>query len=114
MNWKSIRLELASTREFPAGSVSRAYLIRLPLNDHDRIDEEAMLSNPARATVRRHWSTEPDEIGLIMRSDGHWSMRCDGKDRLLHLDSSPIRLGGRLSIVEPDGEVRPFKIASVR
>jgi hypothetical protein len=114
MNWKSIRLELASTREFPAGSVSRAYLLRLPLDDDDMIDEAAVRSNPARATVRRHWSTEPDEIGLIARNGGHWSMRCDGKDRLLYLDSSPIRLGGRLSIAEPDGEVTPFNIASVR
>jgi len=114
MNWKSIRLELASTGEFPAGSVSRAYLVRLPLNDQDKIDAEAMELAPSRATVRRHWSTDPDEKGLIVRSDGQWSMRCDGKDRLLYLYSRPIRLGGQVSVGEPNGDILPFRIASVR
>lgn len=114
MNWKSIRLELDRTGEFPAGSVSRAYLIRLPLDDEDRIDEDAIHLSPARATVRRHWSTEPDEKGTVVRADGHWSMRCEGKDRLLELNSSPVRLGGQICVIEPGGEVLPFRIASVR
>lgn len=114
MIWKSIRLELGSTKEFPAGSVSRAYLVRLPLNEQDRLDEKALRSAPSRATVRRHWSTEPDENGFVERSDRHWSLRCDGKDHLLQLDSQPIRLGAQLSIIEPNGDVLPFKIASVR
>jgi len=114
MNWKSIRLELGSTGEFPAGSVSRAYLVRLPLDDHDAVDEDEVRLNPARATVRRHWSTEPDQKGHVTRANGHWSMRCDGKDRLLRLGSLPIRLGSYLSVVEPNGDVLPFRVASVR
>ena len=114
MNWKSIRLELGSTGEFPAGSVSRVYLVRLPLNDQDTIDDEAMKQTPSRAIVQRHWSTEPDERGLVVRADGHWSMRCHGKDRLLYLDSTPIRLGGQVSVGEPNGDILPFRISSVR
>lgn len=114
MNWKSIRLELGSTSDFPAGSVSRAYLLRLPLDDDDSVDEHAFSITPRKATVRRHWSTEPDERGFVVRSGGRWSIDCDGKLRLLDLDSHPVRLGAPVSVIEPTGEVLPFRIASVR
>ena len=114
VNWKSIRLELGSTTEFPAGSVSRVYLIRLPLDDHDAVDEEELSRTPRRATVRRHWSTEPDESGFVVRSDEHWSLTCEGKERRLHLHRRPIRLGSHVSVVEPNGAVLPFRIACVR
>lgn len=114
MNWKSIRLELGSTDEFPAGSVSRGYILRLPLDDFDTIDRTAFLNSPRKATARRHWSTEPDENGFIVPKNGKWAIRCDGRDRVLHLDARPLRLGGRVSVVESDGTVLPFNIASVR
>jgi hypothetical protein len=114
MNWKSIRLELASTDDFPTGSVGRAYLIRIPLNDEDAIDEAALELSPSKAVVRRHWSAEPDERGLLVRADGDWSIRCDGKSRRLSLKSQPIRLGGHVAVIEPDGDVLPFTIASIR
>lgn len=115
MNWKSIRLELGRTGEFPAGSVSRAYLVRLPLDDEDKVDSTAFLDSPSRAIARRHWSTEPDERGFVVQAATGWAMRCDGKpDRLLRLDSQPLRLGCHVSVVEPDGAILPFRIASVR
>ena len=114
MNWRSVRLELDSTCDFPAGSVSRAYLLRLPLDDFDMVDPKALARYPSRATVRRHWSTEPDENGLVVKGGEHWSIRSNGKDRRLCLDLQPVRLGGRMSVVETDGTVLPFKIASVR
>jgi hypothetical protein len=115
MNWKSIRLELGRTGEFPAGSVSRAYLVKLPLDDFDGLDKAAFDRSPSRATVRRHWSTEPDELGIVVPTGREWAIRCAGKaDRVLQLDGVPLRLGQRVSVVEPDGQVLPFTIASVR
>src|SRR5205807_1664582 len=64
-NWKNVRLELAPNEEFPVGSVSRAYLIRLPLDDSDLVDLSALEEYPHRAIVRRFWSNEPDETGLV-------------------------------------------------
>lgn len=115
MNWKSIRLELASTGEFPSGSVSRAYLIRVPLDDNDQVDERACRANASRAIVRRHWSTDPDQMGIVVPSGRDLAMNCqDQAERLLKLNGTPLRLGQQVSVVEPDGTVLPFKIASVR
>lgn len=114
MNWKSIRLELARTGEFPAGSVSRAYLIRLPLDDEDRVDARAFDRSPQRATVRRHWSSEPDERGHILRDGREWHLQCNGEMRSLLFDSQPVRLGGEVSVIERDGSTLPFRIASIR
>lgn len=115
VNWKNIRLELAQSPEFPTGSVSRAYLLRLPLDDNDFLDEGALLNSPLLATVRRHWSADPDETGLVQKVDGAWALSCNGASaRMLRLDGRPIRLGQQVSIVEPDGAVLALRIASIR
>lgn len=108
-------MELAGTGEFPAGSVGRAYLIRLPLDDEDTLDRAALMQHPSRATVRRHWSTEADERGHIVQSGNEWAMRCGNKkERQLTLNGTPLRLGQQVCVTEPDGSVLPFKIASIR
>jgi len=113
--WKRIRLELGRTDDFPSGSVSRGYLIQLPLDGEDRIDAAALARRPHRATVRRYWSTEPDESGVIVSAEGGWTMRCNaGPDRALLLGSQPIRLGEQVSILEPDGATLQFRIAGIR
>jgi hypothetical protein len=113
--WKKIRLELGSTSSFPSGSVSRGYLIQLPLDEEDRIDGTALALKPHRATVRRYWSAEPDESGLIVPVEGGWKMRCGGRpDRALLLDGQPVRLGEQVSVLEPDGGVLTFRIAGIR
>jgi hypothetical protein len=114
-NWKDIRLELGRTNEFPAGSVSRAYRIRLPLDDNDLLDEKAIQASPHRATVHRYWSSEPDESGLVVRMDGAWAMQCNGSAvRMLELDGRPIRLGQQVAVEEPGGMLLPFRIAGIR
>src|SRR5947209_5045930 len=91
MNWKSIRLELGSTGEFPRGSVSRAYLIRVPLDEFDVVDRAALTRSSAKAIVRRHWSTDRDQRGTLVSSGSDWTIRCDGGcDRLLHLVAMPM------------------------
>jgi len=114
MSWKSIRLELGRTGEFPTGSVSRAYLIRLPLDDNDQVDPRAFDSAPHRATFRRHWSTEPDERGQITRHGDDWQIGFNGQSRLLRIDAHPVRLGEQVMIEDHDGHALPFRIASIR
>lgn len=112
MDWKTIRLELARTRDFPLGSVSRGYLIRLPLDDSGSIDDAALARNPQRATVRRFWSTEPDESGRAIQENGHLRLRCFGKpDRLL--GSRSFDVGGQVIVSDAEGVPLPFRVASL-
>jgi hypothetical protein len=113
MNWNTIRLELAGTNNFPSGSVSRGFLIRVPLKDNGSIDEGSLAQAPQRATVRRFWSTEPDESGRIVRVNGHWALRCNGNpDRLLAAKS--FALGDEVAVVDTPGVALPFRVASIR
>lgn len=115
MHWRSIRLELGRTVEFPTGSVSRVFLVHLPLDDFDVVDGTVLAGSPSRATVQRHWSTEPDERGQIVSVGSDWAVRCHGKpDRVLRLDGAPMRLGQHVSVVDTDGTVLPLRVASVR
>jgi len=117
MNWKSIRLELARTSDFPQGSASRAYLLRLPLADDGRIDEAALSKAPAMATVRRFWPNEPDMAGYVIRTPRGWAFSYelgeDDDEAVFHLETHRIRLGEYLTLTEPDGRELPFRIASV-
>jgi hypothetical protein len=113
-NWKKIRLELGRTTAFPSGSVSRGYLIQLPLDGEGCVDTAALAQRPQRATVRRYWSTEPDEAGVVLAVDGGWVMRCSGApERALLLGGQAIRVGEQVSVLDPDGAVLPFRVASI-
>lgn len=114
-NWKQIRLELASTPNFPAGSVARAYLLRLPITHDDHVDVAAYREHPSRAVVRRHWSTEPDQSGHLFESGEDWIIRCDGKpESRIELDGKPLRLGQQVPLRLSEGTVLPLRIASIR
>lgn len=114
MTWKTIRLEMAGNPEFPAGSVSRGYLLRAPLRDDGAVDEFALTAAPQRATVRRFWSTEPDESGHLVRANGHWALRCGGRpDRLIPVESR-LCPGQQVSVTGPEGNELAFRVASIR
>lgn len=112
MNWKTVRLELAGTAAFPSGSVSRGYLIRVPLNDNGSIDEEILTQIPRRATFRRFWSIEPDESGSVEFVDGDFALRCNG-NRLLFIRPPSFKLGDQVAVIGSDGTSLPFRVASI-
>ena len=115
MNWKTIRLELAGTREFPTGSVSRAFLLRLPLHEDGSIDESEFVNNPSRATVRRFWPSEPDRSGAIVRANGALAFRYGSDDlRTCLFPSQRIRLGEEVVVKSSDGRELPFRVAGVK
>lgn len=118
MNWSSIRLELARTKEFPQGSASRAYLLRLPLDRDGLIDERSLGKAPARATVHRFWPNEPDLSGYVIRTSGGWAFSYrpgeEDDETVFHLETHPIRLGEYITLTEPDGSRLPFRVASLK
>jgi hypothetical protein len=109
MKWKTIRLELAATAEFPNGSVGRGFLIRAPVNDDGKIDEQRLRDNPDRAKVSRIWSNEADERGRLVRVDGHWVMRFPGHaDRTI--DDQPRFRAGNEILVRSEGADSTFTV----
>ena len=118
MHWKSIRLELARTGEFPEGSASRAILLRLPLDDDGLIDEPTLSLSPAMATARRFWPNEPDRSGYVIRTPRGWALSYEpgeaDDETVFHLETHPIRIGEYLTLTEPDGSQLPFRVASLK
>lgn len=118
MNWKSIRLELARTADFPEGSASRAFLLHLPLDEDGLIDEETLRGAPVRATVHRFWPNERDQAGYVIRTSRGWAFSYepgeDDDEAVFHLETHPIRMGEYLTLTEPDGRRLPFRVASLR
>lgn len=117
MNWKAIRLELGRTRDFPNGSPSRAYLLRLPLDENGLVDEVALRTSPTEAILRRCWPNEPDMAGYVVPANGGWAFSQEpGEDDQANIfchERRPIRIGESLMIVEPDGNTLPFHVASL-
>lgn len=115
MTWKTIRLELARTPEFPNGSAGRAYLLRLPLDEHGRLDEEKYAEHPEHATVRRFWPNEPDRNGYLIRKPDGWSFSFDADENedepRLQIGGQAIRLGENIMVRETDGVRLPFRVA---
>ena len=116
MSWKTIRLELAGTREFPSGSAGRAFLLRLPLHDDGSIDDAEVALHPSRATVRRFWASEPDSSGRIVVSPSGWECRCGhrGNEHMaFNLPVQPLKLGEQIIMTDACGCELPFRIASM-
>jgi hypothetical protein len=118
MNWKYVRLELARTRDFPHGSASRSYLLRLPIGEDGLIDEREVLAAPDQATVRRHWPSQPDRIGHVVQTPTGWAFSYEeGEENdgtVCHLDPRPIRCGEHITLTEPDGRRLAFRVATLR
>ena len=129
MKWKVIRLELASSWQFPRGSAGRSYLIRLPLTDDGAIDTAALESQPTRATVRRYWPNEADMVGYLVHTPMGYAIRYEMNEtklnggsqsngnsdqRLFQFGAEAIRIGEEMFLTEPDGHQARFRIASLQ
>lgn len=118
MHWMSIRLELARTPDFPLGSPSRAYLIRLPLSKDGLIDEAGLAANPARATVHRHWPNQPDRSGYVVPTRSGWAFSYEpgeaDDENVFHLETHQLRIGDYITLTEPDGSRLPYRVTDLR
>ncbi len=120
MSVRTIRLELARSPDFPEGSASRGYEFKAPLADDGTLDHEAWPEVRSSCTVRRFWEGEADETGhLIHRRGNRWLFHYDGMDDdedepIFKFDRHHFVVGEYVSITEHDGELRTFKVVSVR
>lgn len=129
MKWKVIRLELASSWQFPRGSAGRSYLVRVPLTDDGAIDAVALEAQPARATVRRYWPNEADMVGQLVHTAAGYAIQYDlnglaqasrqganghSEPRTVQFGGDAIRLGDEICLTEPDGNQARYRIASLQ
>ena len=116
MNWKTIRLELGRTSEFPRGSPSRCYLLRLPLHPSGLIDGEALRASPGRATVSRFWPSQPDMFGHVLKGSKGWAFTyipTRGDETTFWPEAHSIRVGEHITLLELDGQRLPFRVTSL-
>lgn len=120
MTWKVIRLELASSWEFPRGSAGRTYLIRLPLTDEGAIDAAGLEAHPTRATVRRYWANQADKLGYVVRTPHGYAIRYEANGngeadpQLFRFGAEAIRVGEQIGLTELDGRELQFRVASLQ
>lgn len=111
MKWRTIRLELAPSGDFPRGSVARSFLVRLPFSSDGAIDLSELAHNPRRATVRRYWSSEPDQWGHATAESGRIVLRLGRRPQILSFECR-IEVGGRAWIEGDEGSLT-FTIAGI-
>jgi hypothetical protein len=122
MPLKTIRLELARNADFPEGSPSRGYEFKAPLTADGTLDVDAWRSVKNDCSVRRFWNGQPDETGLLVHTRGkrwmfsydHPGENEDHEDPIFRFDRHLFVQGEYVSITEHDGELRTFRVASVR
>jgi hypothetical protein len=116
---RTVRIELARTREFPEGSPTHGYEFTVPLTADGHLDPAGWRAERAHCTVRRFWKGEADQIGrLIHTRHGTWAFSyAPGEDDdtpFFHLEGHVLKAGEYVSIREHDGETLPFRVAFVR
>lgn len=116
-SWQRLRLELARTAQFPEGSPDRGYVIRVPLDDDNLIDADALQTHQEVATVRRFWPGETGMGGFVVATPRGWGFSYrpgEEDDEIIHqLESHRLGLGDYITLTEPDGDQAPFKVVSV-
>jgi len=113
-----VRLELARTEGFPAGSHHHGYEFVAPLTEDGHIDVEAWRVNRDKCTVRRFWENQPDEIGHLSHVGKGWRFDYRAGDSsddepFFKLDQHPLAIGLYVSVTEHDGVQRPFKVVAM-
>ena len=119
MSLKRIRLELARTPDFPAGSSAHGFEFIAPLDARGHLDSAGWPKTKAACTVRRFWDSTPDEHGvLIQRRNGTWAFSYepgdDDDEPIFRFDRHNFVVGEYVTVTEHDGVARPFRVVDVR
>ncbi len=116
---KKIRLNLARTKEHPAGSAHHGYEFFAPLDAEGRIDAETWKKLREKCRVRRFWGGEVEDIGhLVHRPGGSWAFRYDiagdeDDEAGYRFGAHPFKVGEYVSIKDEDGDLNTFTVVTV-
>jgi hypothetical protein len=119
---KRIRLELARSKEHPAGSPLHGYEFTAPLDAQGHIDVDLWRANRERCGVRRFWGDDEDAGRLVHKPGGsehaRWVFDYDGAaddddEAGYRFGSHAFRPGEYVSIRDEDGAMHTFQVVSV-
>jgi hypothetical protein len=121
-NFKRITLNLARSKEHPAGSTRHGYDIVAPLDENGRIDLAEWKKHEDACRVHRFWAGEADQIGMLRHRAGGaggstWFVdydetREDDDEAGYRLGDHVMRPGEYVSI-QHDDEMHTFQITAV-
>jgi hypothetical protein len=121
---KRIRLNLARSKQFPAGSERHGYEFAAPLDAAGHIDVELWRKHREHCRVRRFWEGEADEHGRLVHKPGgaeHARWVFDYDDTAEEDDEAGYRFGEHafapgeyVSIRDEDGDMHTFRVVSVQ
>src|SRR3972149_10827388 len=121
MTLSIVRLDLPCDKDCPEGSSANGYEFVLPLTAQGHIDTEAWRKHRERCRVRRFWDGEADEQGHVVHRPGgtwvfHYDLQGDPDEDEpgYKFDTHVFRPGEYVSLREQDGEMRTFRIVSVK
>jgi hypothetical protein len=122
-NFKRITLNLARSKEHPAGSTRHGYDIVAPLDDNRHIDLAEWKKHKEACRVRRFWEGEGDQVGMLRHRAGGtggstWFIdydetRDDDDEAGYRLGDHVMQPGEYVSIKHDDGEMHTFQITAV-
>ena len=116
---KTIRLELARTKDDPEGRKDTGYEFTAPLTTDGHLDAAVWKQHRAECKVRRFFPGEKIEQGALLHSGpDRWRFSYDaGSDDdepAFRFDRHQFRQGEYVSVTEHDGVTRTFKVVSVQ
>lgn len=119
---KRIRLNLARSKDFPAGSAKHGYEFVAPLDAKSHIDPDLWRTHREHCGVRRFWGND-EEVGKLVHKPGgkqHARWVFDYDDSADEDDEAGFRFGSHafvpgeyVSIRGEDGEMHTFQVVSV-
>ena len=119
---KHIRLQLARSKEFPAGSTWHGYDIVAPVDKHGHIDLELWRKHREACRVRRFWGHEEDSVGHLVHKPGgtdhaRWAFEygpgAEDDEAGFRLDAHTFSPGEYVSIRDHGGELHTFAVMFV-
>jgi len=120
---KRIRLNLARSKEHPAGSARHGYEFVAPLDANGHIDPELWRKHRTHCGFRRFWDGEPDQHGHLVHASGgkeHSRWVFDYDDTAVQDDEAGYRFaahafrpGEYVSVRDEDGDLHTFQVVSV-
>ena len=119
---KRIRLNLARSKDFPAGSAHHGYEFVAPLDANGHIDVELWRKHREHCGVRRFWGDALETGHLLHKAGGNeharWVFDYDGgaeedDEAGYRFGSHEFRPGEYVSIRDEDGEMHTFQVMSV-